>query len=269
MTLGPALLFCPADRPDRYQKAAAAADTAIIDLEDAVAAADKESARESLMASTLKPEEVVVRVNPYGSVDYRRDLATVAETPYRRVMLAKTESPEQVDELAEHGFAVIALCETAAGVQDAPAIARHPAVTAMMWGAEDLIASMGGRSSRHPSGTYRDVARAARSRVLIAAHAAGKLAIDAVHLDITDLDGLVAEAEDAAASGFTATACIHPSQVETIRRAYAPTEGERSWATAVLHAAQKQAGVFKHEGQMIDEPLLRQARIILDKDERG
>ena len=90
-----------------------------------------------------------------------------------------------------------------------------------MWGAEDLVASLGGTSSRHADGSYRDVARAARANVLLAAGAAGIPAIDTVHLDIDDLDGLRAEAEDAAASGFAATACIHPSHVAVIREAYA------------------------------------------------
>lgn len=89
-------------------------------------------------------------------------------------------------------------------------------------GADDLVASLGGTSSRFPDGTYRDVARAARSAVLLAAGAAGVAAVDAVHLAIDDLDGLRDEALDAAAVGFAATACIHPSHVPVVRAAYAP-----------------------------------------------
>ncbi|WP_426516071.1 aldolase/citrate lyase family protein [Diaminobutyricibacter sp. McL0618] len=178
-------------------------------------------------------------------------------------MLAKTETQSQIDELQRRGYSVIALCETAIGVQNAPDIAHHPAVTALMWGAEDLLASIGGRSSRLPNGSYRDVARAARARVLLAARVAGKLAIDAVHLDISDLGGLAEEAEDAAASGFAATACIHPTQVPTVRNAYAPTDGELQWAAEVIEASRREPGVFSYAGRMIDEPILRQARIIL------
>jgi citrate lyase subunit beta / citryl-CoA lyase len=154
----------------------------------------------------------------------------------------------------------VALCETAAGVEAAGEIARHPSVDALMWGAEDLVASLSGRSSRHVDGRYRDVARYARSRVLIAAGAAGKAAWDAVHLDIGDLEGLRAEAEDAAASGFAATVCIHPSQAAVIRVAYAPTAVQVDEARALLRAADGEPGVFRFRGRMIDEPVLRQAR---------
>jgi citrate lyase subunit beta / citryl-CoA lyase len=258
---GPALLFCPADRPDRYAKAAAAADTVILDLEDAVAPADKARAREALAASTLDPERVIVRLNAAGTPEHALDLAAVRASAYTTVMLAKAESAADVE--ATPGLRVLALCETARGVVNAAEIAAHPATAGLMWGAEDLIASMNGRSSRFADGRYRDVARTARATVLLAARAHGKDAIDAVHLDIADLDGLRAECEDAAASGFTATACIHPTQVATIRAAYASTDAEREWAAAVLAEAEGQPGVFRFRGRMIDEPVLRQAREML------
>ena len=258
---GPALLFCPADRPDRYAKAAAAADSVILDLEDAVAPENRASARESLVATALDPSRTIVRVNPAGTPDFELDLDAVRRSGYRSVMLAKTETPEQLDALAD--FAVIALCETPAGVEHAGAIAAVPQVIALMWGAEDLVGAIGGRSSRHADGSYRDVARFARSRVLIAAAAAGKVAIDTVHLDIADLDGLATEVEDAAAVGFAATACIHPSQVAVIRAGYAPTADEIAWAERVLSAAQANFGVFRFEGRMVDGPVLMQARAVL------
>lgn len=255
---GPAILFCPADRPERYAKAAAAADAVILDLEDAVAPADKAAARMHLAAATLDPARTLVRVNPVGTEEFRRDLDALAGTGVRTVMLAKAESAAQCDALGD--CRVVALCETAAGVEAAAELARHPSVDALMWGAEDLVASLSGRSSRHADGRYRDVARYARSRVLIAAGAAGKAAWDAVHLDIGDLEGLRAEAEDAAASGFAATVCIHPSQVAVIRAAYAPTAEQVDEARALLRAAEEEAGVFRFRGRMIDEPVLRQAR---------
>jgi citrate lyase subunit beta/citryl-CoA lyase len=132
-----------------------------------------------------------------------------------------------------------------------------------MWGAEDLVASLGGTSSRRADGGYRDVARHARSAVLLAAAAYGKPAIDAVHLDIADLDGLAAEARDAAAGGFAGTACIHPTQVEVVREAYRPSPDEVRRADAILRAAAAQSGVFSREGQMVDGPVLRQAEAVL------
>ncbi|WP_447949610.1 HpcH/HpaI aldolase/citrate lyase family protein [Microbacterium aurum] len=261
----PALLFCPADRPERLAKAAAVADTVIIDLEDAVAPECKAYGRESLRASMLAPEDTVVRINPAGTAEYELDLLAVEATDYRTLMLAKAEHPAQIDQLHARGYSVIALCETALGVENAFLIAAHEGVTALMWGAEDLIASMGGTSSRLASGKYREVARAARSRVLVAARAAGKQAIDAVHLDIPDVEGLRVEATDAVASGFWATACIHPTQVRVIRDAYLPRPDEVAWARNVLESTIPGSGVFQHAGQMVDEPLLRQARVILER----
>ncbi|MFT4234134.1 MAG: CoA ester lyase [Microbacterium sp.] len=261
MIPAPALLFCPADRPERYAKAVAAADGVIIDLEDAVAPADKAAAREALIASGLDPATTIVRVNPVETSEHPLDLDALGKTPYRTIMLAKSESAEQLTGLA--GFSIIALIETARGVENVSEIARHPTVTALMWGAEDLIASLGGRSSRFEDGTYRDVARLARARTLLAARANGKHTIDSVHLDIADVEGLRAEARDGAASGFTATACIHPSQVEIIRAEYTATPEEITWAERVLDEATRQPGAFRYDGQMIDEPVLRQARSIL------
>jgi citrate lyase subunit beta/citryl-CoA lyase len=177
-------------------------------------------------------------------------------------MLAKAESAAEVDRIGD-GIRVIGLCETARGVLEAQGIAAHPAVVALMWGAEDLVASLGGSSSRDDDGRYRHLAVHARSSVLLAAGAHGRAAIDSVYLDIADLDGLAAEVRDASASGFAATACIHPGQVATIRSEYAPKAHEIAAAEALLAAAENAVGVFRFEGKMVDEPLLRHARSVL------
>jgi len=270
--LGPAILFCPADRPDRYRKALDRADAVILDLEDAVAPDGRAAAREALLAEPLDPARTIVRVNAVGTPDHAADLAALARTAYRTVMVPKADERLPLD---LGGLRVVALCETAAGVLAAPGLARRPGVVALMWGADDLVASLGGTSSRFPDGTYRDVARAARSAVLLAAGAAGVAAIDAVHLAIDDLDGLRAEALDAAAVGFAATACIHPSHVPVIRSAYAPPPGAVAAARTLLAAAQGRDGVFVHDGVMIDGPSLRHAEAVLrrartaGRDEHG
>lgn len=263
---GPALLFCPADRPARYPKAMAAADAVIVDLEDAVAPRDRPAARRALLDTPLDPDRTIVRVNPVGTEDHDLDLEAVRQTAYRRVMLAKTESAADLRGLRE--WDILALCETARGVMNAAEIAAAPFVVALMWGAEDLVASLGGYSSRAPGGGYRDIARAARTQVLLAAGAHGREAIDAVYLDIKDLDGLAAETEDAVASGFAHKACIHPGQVETVRRGFAPGPDRVEWARRVL-AAGAERGVVRVEGQMVDAPLLAQAQRILDRARPG
>ncbi|MEO7348713.1 MAG: CoA ester lyase [Terrimesophilobacter sp.] len=257
----PALLFCPADRRDRYDKAAQRSPAVILDLEDAVAPADKPAAREALGAHQLDPATTIVRVNAANTADFTADVAALERTNYRTVMLPKASSPHQLRAL--DGYGVIALCETAEGVLAAPALAAHESVIALMWGAEDLVASLGGTSSRDTKGRYRQVARHARSTILLAASAYGKAAIDAVHVNIVDLDGLAEEAKDAAASGFAASACIHPDQVPTILTAYIPTVAEFAWAQSLIAAASKEHGVFRHEGMMVDEPVLRHAAGIL------
>lgn len=257
--MGPALLFCPADRPERFSKASERADAVILDLEDAVAPGAKAAARDHVIASTLEPGRVIVRVNAPGSVEFERDLAMLEQCAYRTVMVAKSEDAGSLD-VFDNTFSLLALCETARGVSNASEIAAHQRVVAMMWGAEDLVASLSGSSSRHADGSYREIARFARSRVLLEAGAQGKAAIDAVHIDIDDIAGLSAEAKDAVSSGFAATACIHPSQVAVIRDAYAPDAQTLTWAREVLAAADGQRGVFRFQGQMIDEPLLRHAR---------
>ncbi|MGV9822372.1 HpcH/HpaI aldolase/citrate lyase family protein [Nocardia xishanensis] len=258
---GPGWLFCPADRPERFTKAAAAADVVILDLEDGVAAADKPSARAALLATQLDPETTVVRVNAADTEEHALDLAALAETGYRRVMLPKTESVEQITALAD--YEVIALVESPLG-----ALAIERAVTArnaigVMWGAEDLIAGLGGTASRHADGSYRDVARHVRSRALLAAKAYGRFALDSVYLNIRDLDGLRGESDDAVAVGFDAKVAIHPSQVPVIRAAYAPSDDEIRWARRVLDEVPKHRGVFAFEGRMVDAPVLRHAEQIV------
>ncbi len=258
---GPALLFCPADRPERFQKALDRADAVILDLEDAVAAEAKPAARRAIVDHRLDPERVIVRVNPASSGELEADLAALAETPYRTVMLAKCEGTADLVPLEE--YEVIALCETAKGVLAANEVAAVEPVVALMWGAEDLVASLGGTSSRFESGAYRDVARHARSQVRLATAAHGVAAVDAVHLDLGDEAGLRAEAEDAVALGFDATACIHPGQVPIVRDAYRPSVERLEWARAVLDAARSEAGVFAFRGGMVDAPVLRQAEAVV------
>ncbi|WP_354180460.1 CoA ester lyase [Arthrobacter sp. UYP6] len=260
--MGPALLFCPGDRPERFAKAADRADAVILDLEDAVAPGDKDTARRNLIASSLDPATTMVRVNPVGTDDFKKDLEALRQTPYRTLMVAKSEDASAMGE-ALADFTVVALLETALGVVRASEIAQLSCVAALMWGAEDLMASLGGDSSRGPDGTYRGVAQQARATVLLAAGAFGKGAIDSIYSNIADTPGLEVEARDAVASGFAAKACIHPGQVAAVRAAYAPSEDEVSYAADVIAEAVNHGGVFSFRGEMIDGPLLKQAQLIL------
>ena len=258
---GPAWLFCPADRPERFAKAAAAADVVILDLEDGVAQGDKAAARKALRDNPLDPARTVVRINAVGTDEHAPDLDALADTAYGTVMLSKTESAAQVSALAPRD--VVALIETPRGAVFAAEIAAAEGTVAMMWGAEDLVAALGGSSSRRADGGYRDFARHVRSTTLLAASAFDRIALDAVHLNIGDLDGLRAEADDAVAVGFGGTVCIHPTQVAVVREAYRPSEDKVDWARRVLVAAKSERGVFAFEGQMVDSPVLKHAQMLL------
>lgn len=258
---GPAWLFCPADRGERYEKAAVAADVVILDLEDGVGAGDKAAAREALVRTPLDPERTVVRINAAGTRDFDADLAALAGTCYRRVMLPKAESAQHVSLLSD--YEVIALFESPLGALRTEEVVAAPNVIAAMAGAEDLVAGLGGNSSRRADGTYRDVARQLRSTVLLAAKAYGRVALDSVYLDIADLDGLRAESDDAVAVGYDVKVAIHPKQLPVIRAAYAPADDEVDWARRVLAEVPNNRGVFSFEGRMVDGPVLRHAERIL------
>ena len=119
-------------------------------------------------------------------------------------------------------------------------------------------------SSRRPDGTLNEHAAFARHSVLYAAAAAGRLAIDAVYLDIGDLDGLAREARGAAEAGFDVKAVIHPSHCAAVRAAFTATPDQLRAAQRILDAAAASAhGVFSLDGRHIDEPLIRQARRVL------
>lgn len=263
MTLvaGTAWLFCPADRPERYGKAAAAADIAILDLEDGVAAKDRPAARHALVDTPLDPDRTVVRISPTDTADHELDLEAVSRTAYTTVMLAKTESPEQVSALAP--LNVIVLIETPLGALNVVDLARVDNAYALMWGAEDLFAVLGGTANRYPDGSYREVARHVRSQTLLAAKAYGRLVFDSVFLDIKNLDGLRGEVDDAVAVGFDGKIAIHPTQIPVIRAGYTPTNDQADWARRVLASARDERGVFQFEGQMVDMPVLRRAERIV------
>ncbi len=258
---GPGWLFCPADRPERFEKAAAAADVVILDLEDGVAAKDREVARKALVETPLDPTRTVVRVNPVETPDHALDVEALQATAYTTVMLAKAETPDQIAALSP--LDVVVLVETPLGALAVTEMAQVGNAIAVMWGAEDLFAATGGTANRWPDGSYRDLATHVRSQSLLAAKAFGLLALDSVYLDIKNADGLRVETDDAVAVGFDAKVAIHPTQVGVIRAAYAPTAEQLEWARAVLAQANVERGVFQFEGQMVDMPVLRRAERIV------
>lgn len=289
-SLGPALMFCPASRPELFGKAASSADAVIIDLEDAVISGAKEIARQNMVQALrrdqvgLDPRFTLVRVNAPGSGELENDLAALTETSVRYVVVSKAERTEVLDRVAEAlpGVGLIPQIETPVGVLNDLALTQHRATVALLWGTEDLIAGIGGTTSRNNDGTQRDIIRFTRNRLLLTAGAVGVPAIDAVFTRVPDLQRLAVETEDACASGFIGKACIHPDQVEPIRRAYTPTASDLEWAKGVIAAFETNAGLhageghradpelsgaFSFRGEMIDLPVIIQVQRILTRFE--
>ncbi len=264
---GPAYLFCPGDRPERFAKAAAAADVVCVALAAGAAPDARAAARHYVAAAALDPARTIVRVNAVDSSEHPADLAMLRHSAFRTVMLPKTASAADVTSL--EGFEVFALCETPDGVAALEEIAACPNTVGVMWGSEDLVAALGGYSSRHDDGSLRDVARYARARTLLAARRHQRVALDAAYLEIGNLEGLAAEAADAGAMGCSATPCGHPPQGAGVRAAFRPTPAQVVWARRVLDAAAGRDGVFRLEGLMVDGPVLAQARRILAASPRG
>ncbi|GAB3193016.1 HpcH/HpaI aldolase/citrate lyase family protein [Nesterenkonia suensis] len=294
---GPAPLFCPGNRPDRFGKAAERADAAILDLEDTVTAAEKAQARVDVVTAltggdddvpALDPAATAVRVNSISAQELDADLIALEGVPVRHVIAPKADDVVLLDHIAAAlpGAGLIPQIERPLGVLNASALASHPAVEALFWGPEDMIAGLGGTTARTADGALREAIQHTRHSVLVAAGAVGIPAIDAIHTSITDLSPLAAEAEDACASGFVAKACIHPHQVETVQRAYTPVVEEVEWAKALLVAFRHEieaadgadtadgadpypvagplaVGAFTFRGQMVDAPVVLQAQRIM------
>ncbi|MCS4490027.1 CoA ester lyase [Corynebacterium sp. ES2794-CONJ1] len=262
---GPAILFAPAGRVDIIPKAARIADMVILDLEDGAGDIDRDLAYENIRACGLDPASTIVRTIGPDSQFFEQDVAFVKTTPYSTVIVPKIGS--NIPAVLE-GLDVIAMIETPQAVVNLPAIAAHPSIVGLLWGAEDLTVQLGGTHSRrgpdevYPH-TYRDTMRLTRAMMHMQAAAHGKISIDAVYGDFTDDEGLRAEATDAARSGFAASACIHPRQVEVIRKAYAPEPSHYQWAEKVVAKAANYPGAFQLDGEMIDAPLIQQAHRII------
>ena len=269
------VLFTPGDRPEMLRKAPdAGADVIVFDLEDAVAPERKPEARETvhdvLADDDFDPDcEVCLRVNPTG-IAADDDLRAVADAAANldSVMLPKTASADDVRTLTrllgEHDsdLPVLALVETARGVLNAADIAAADGTDALVFGAEDLSADVG--ATRTAEGTE---VLYAREHVVLAASAADVDAIDTVYTDIEDVDGLREETEFAIELGYDGKMAIHPAQVDPINEAFTPAPERVEWAERVLEAKREAdaegRGVFRVDGEMVDAPLVEQARRVM------
>lgn len=268
------LLFVPADRPERFPKAAASgADALILDLEDSVAPERKEAGR-AAVADWLAQDRAVpafVRVNPLDSGLTEADLATVLPGKPDGIMLPKAEGAASIRALlaltGDNGPPILPIAtETPAALFKLGSygeVASH--LAGLTWGAEDLPAAIGAATSRKEDGRYTPPYEMVRSLTLFAAHAAGVPAIETVFPRIDDTQALAAYVARARRDGFTGMMAIHPAQVAIINAGFTPTDAEVAHARAVIDAfaAHPGAGALRLDGRMIDRPHLIQAQRIL------
>jgi citrate lyase subunit beta/citryl-CoA lyase len=254
-------LFVPGSRPDRFAKAdASGADAVILDLEDAVAPADKDRARDAVLAyaTTLKTP-VIIRVNAVATPWHEADVDAVHRLDGVCIMLPKAERPEDIAKLvsrAGRALRVVALVESAAGLARLADILAVPGIVAVAFGSVDFSLDL---ACAHE----RQALLMARSEIVWRSRAANRAApIDGVTTDIGSRDIAEDDARHAVELGFGGKMAIHPTQIEPIRRAFRPTEADITWAHTVLGAAITGEAV-QVNGAMVDRPVVQRARRIL------
>ena len=260
-------LFVPGNRPERFDKAlSSGADAVILDLEDAVSADDKTSARGHVVdwgrAHATDVERIVVRINGATTPWFDADVAAVADAGLWRVMLPKAETAAHVDAVIRALGAdarVLALIETALGVRDVGRVAEARGVDRLAFGTLDYGVDL------DLSGDERGLIHAA-SQIAIASRCAGLASpVTGVTAAIGDDQRLLADLAFARALGFGAKLCIHPRQIAVIREALVPSAVELDWARRVVAAAESAHGAVQVDGRMVDRPVVLRARGILDR----
>jgi citrate lyase subunit beta/citryl-CoA lyase len=282
------LLFVPGDSDRKAAKAMdSAADAVILDLEDAVAPQAKDQARQVTRAvldgASRRGKPVFVRINALGSGLALHDLAAIVGGKPWGIVLPKCDNAGDLDLLSHYldvlevregieprSVAILAIgTETASATLNLGNVHRdhNPRLWGIMWGGEDLSASLGAQANRDGMGRYTFPFQIARSQCLYAANAAQVVAVDAVHPAFRDLDALAQEAAEAARDGFVAKAAIHPDQVDIINRAFSPTAEQVAWSRQVMELLADVA-VARLGGGMIDLAHKRIAERILKRAAR-
>lgn len=258
-------LFVPGDRPERFAKAAASgADMIIIDLEDAVAPGAKDAARSATVSCLASGTVAAVRINAPSTAWFETDLEALARVRPAAVMVPKFEDPRHADRVRAvvgRDVPIIALVETAAAFRDLPGLLAGSGVAQAAVGTMDLAAELGCT----PESATIDHARCA---AVIASRIAGIAApIDGVTTSFNEPAIAEQAAREARIMGFGGKLCIHPRQVEPVLAAFRPSEAEIDWARKVV--ALESDGVGNVDGEMIDAPVIRRARIILFRANAG
>ncbi len=262
-------LFVPATRPERFAKAlGSGADAVIIDLEDAVAPASKNSARQSLAQawpglSAAERARILIRINAAATSWHGEDLKLLADLRVAGVMLPKAEQASQLSQVVASlgsGCSLVPLIESVAGLDAADALARGPQVLRLAFGNLDFQADAG-----LACGPDEPELASVRMAVVLASRRAELTSpIDGVTAGTQDTTQLARDVQRSRSGGFTAKLCIHPTQVDMVNIAFSPSPAELEWARRVLAASEAAGGdVVSLDGRMVDAPVLRLAQRML------
>ena len=272
------MLFLPGNNPNMLINGnCLGADAVIFDLEDAVAPAEKDAAR-ILVRNTMRYMdfrgcEIIVRINSIDTPYWKKDMELIVPQKPSLLLLPKTGSAADILEadayltdleeklgLEKNTVGLMALIETALGVENAFAIATaSKRVKGLFLGAEDLTADL--QCKRTKEGREIEYAR---TRLVVAARAAGIAVYDTPFTDVNDDEGIWVDARLAKSLGFSGKASISPRHVEVINSVFSPTMAEIEYAYEVMDAielAKRQGkGAIALRGKMIDAPIVARAR---------
>jgi citrate lyase beta subunit len=276
-------MYMPGDDMHKIQKAIGLeVDCICMDIEDGVAVNRKAAARETIVQALQTLEfgrsEKAVRINPVGSGLEEQDLQAVLPARPDSVVIPKVSSAAQVhwvsSRLAEaerqYGWptgsiSLLALIETGLGVVNLKEIASSDQrLQVLIFGAEDLAGDIGAVRTAEGWEIFY-----ARSAVVTHAAAFGLQALDMVYMDLRNLDGLRKESQEAARMAYSGKQIIHPNQVEPVQEAFTPSDEAIAHAKRVVEAdAQHQdegKGAFTLDGKMVDAPVVKAARRVLER----
>ena len=276
------MLFLPGNNPNMLINGnCLGADAVIFDLEDAVSPIEKDAAR-ILVRNTMRYMdfrgcEIIVRINSIDTPYWKQDIDQILPQQPSLILLPKTGSAADILEadayisqaeeklgMPLNTVGLMPLIETAMGVENAFQIASATKrVKALFLGAEDLTADL--QCKRTKEGREIEYAR---TRLVVAARAAGVDVYDTPFTDVNDDEGIVADAALAKALGFSGKAAISPRHVDVINSAFSPTEKEIDYAYEVIEAielAKRQGkGAIALHGKMIDAPIVARAQRTID-----
>jgi citrate lyase subunit beta/citryl-CoA lyase len=276
------LLFTPGNEQRKLDKAPTFdADAIVFDLEDAVPDHQKDIARQRVHATLSRgdaPTPLLVRITAVDGTSWRDDL-NAAVTPYTAgIVVPKVEHPDQLTEVAvhigelEHGqglahgsVCILALIETAVGIENADVIARtsNARLHRTILGTVDLAVDLG-----LPVGTHTAAIGYAAARLVITARAVGlPPPLDGPYTHLDDPNGYQADCQRSAATGMAGRVVLHPDQLSAAHAAYGP--GDLDWHRRVVAAfedAQRHGRAsIRLDNQFIDHPVYIASRRALDQ----